>query len=438
MTKYDSKTKYKIIEEVCNGKTSMDIQREYGISAVTAINWLRTFAENGPFKGDKLTPKDCARLEKLQESAKKRELEMRFHGTTTNESFEWLLEYDPNLAEWKEYAEEWIKTVVRGKHQVLKALSNFFKKYIITMNLTRSVQEFVSKAYEVPDFYEIFFSERGSQLHALKEAKKLVVFIDWILEEKFSVEDDYGKKLIPAEFHNPLEQYLPDHVEHSKRSESDKNVLPYRYIKELRNLLVPSDATYFKDLTLAQELTDSERSGGDWFIVDRYLIDKNDPDCVFRKRKASPYEIKTKGYNEYVYEMWCPARTICLLTKLMLPIRTYQARMLDSGEMDTFKYIQKDKYKYGEWVINDSPLSQGTERKPCEKGVLRKFIDPTTNLEMTGFFINTNKTADINKDEADKGYNMPWQYEEMQYWLAKLRDWQKSTILSQDLLHGLN
>ena len=64
--------------------------------------------------------------------------------------------------------------------------------------------------------------------------------------------------------------------------------------------------------------------------------------------------------------------------------------MLDSGEMDTFKYVQKDKYKYGEWVINDSPLSQGTERKPCEKGVLRKFIDPTTNLEMTGFFINTN------------------------------------------------
>lgn len=44
---------------------------------------------------------------------------------------------------------------------------------------------------------------------------------------------------------------------------------------------------------------------------------------------------------------------------------------------------------------------------------------------MTGFFINTNKTADINKDEANKGYNMPWQYEEMQYGLAKLRDWQQ-------------
>lgn len=224
---YDNKTKYKIIEEVCNGKTSSDIQREYGIGATAVMRWLRTFAENGPFKGDKLTPKDYARLEKLQESAKKRELEMRFHGTTTNESFEWLLEYDPALAEWKAYAEEWIKTVVRGKDTALAALSSFFKRYIIAMNLARSVQEFVSKTYEAPDFYEILYSERESQPHALKEAKKLVAFIDWILEEKFSVEDDYGKKLIPAEFHNPLEQYLPDHVDHSNKSESDKNVLPY-------------------------------------------------------------------------------------------------------------------------------------------------------------------------------------------------------------------
>ena len=163
MVKYDNKTKYKIIDEVCNGKTSSDIYREYGIGASSVMCWLRTFAENGPFKGDKLTSKDCARLEKLQESAKKRELEMRQHGTTINESFEWLLEYDPNLAEWKTYTEEWIKTVIRGKAETLAALSNFFKKYIIAMNLTHSVQEFVSKAYEVPDFYEIIFSFAGKR-----------------------------------------------------------------------------------------------------------------------------------------------------------------------------------------------------------------------------------------------------------------------------------
>ena len=179
MAKYDNKTKYKIIDEVCNGKAAIDIQREYGISASATMSWLRSFIENGPFKGDKLTPKDCARLEKLQKSAKKRELEMRLHGTTTNESFEWLLEYDPNLVEWKAYAEEWIKSIVRGKASALKALSNFFKRYIIALNLTRSVQEFVSKTYEVPDFYEILYSAQGVQLDALKKAKKLVSFIDW-------------------------------------------------------------------------------------------------------------------------------------------------------------------------------------------------------------------------------------------------------------------
>lgn len=66
MTKYDNKTKYKIIDEVCNGKAAIDIQREYGIGATAVMHWLRTFAENGPFKGDKLTPKDYAWLEKLQ------------------------------------------------------------------------------------------------------------------------------------------------------------------------------------------------------------------------------------------------------------------------------------------------------------------------------------------------------------------------------------
>lgn len=184
--------------------------------------------------------------------------------------------------------------------------------------------------------YEKIFSKRGEQKNALTEAKKIINFIDWILEEKFSVENDYGKKMISAEFHNPLLQYLPDYIATYKKSELDKNVLPYRYIKELRNLLVPSEAMCFRDLILAQELTDSTRQGDDWYIVDKSIIDETDSDCVYRKRKASPYELKVKGYNEYIYEMWCPARTICLFTKLMLPIRTYQARMLDSGEMDTF------------------------------------------------------------------------------------------------------
>lgn len=126
-----------------------------------------------------------------------------------------------------------------------------------------------------------------------------------------------------------------------------------------------------------------------------------------------------------VCELWSPVVSVALLTKLLLPLRTYQVRMLDSGEMDTFKYVQPTRTEHGHWIMNDSPLSKGDKDKPFEKGVLRKFYDPTSKMEMTGFFINTNKTADINKQEDQKGYEIPWQYEEVQYWLSKLRDWQQ-------------
>lgn len=421
---YDNSFKYKMIEELCNGKSARDIEREYVVKCHTVLKWLRDFIENGAFGDNALSPKENLRLEQLKKKAKKRELELRFHGTSTSENLEWLLEYDSDLQQWNEYATEWIKTIVRNKATAITSLSNFFKKYVIPYNITRSVQEFISIDYDTPDFYEIIYGERGLQSKALHEAKKNVEFVDWIIDEKFSVEDDLGNKLTPAEFENPLIKYLPDSVKSSQRNESDKNVLPYRYIKDLRNILCPPNATCFKDLEFAQSAGDSSRAGGDWFIVDKSVIDKNDTDCVYRFRKTSKYEQRSKGLSEEVYEMWFPGTSVLLLTKLLLPLRTYQVRMLDSGEMDTYKYVQSMRNMAGEWIKNDSHLSQGTERNPFERGVLRKFKDKTTQLEMTGFFINTNKTADINKEESDKGYDILWQYEEVQYWLAKLRDWQ--------------
>ena len=422
--KFDTSFKYKITNELCNGKSASEIEREYGVKANNVMRWLRDIVNNGAFDKKELSPNEKLKLEQLREKAVKREVELRLHGTSTNESFEWLLAYDPTLQQWKNYAEEWIKTVERDKDRALSAQTNFFKRYIIAYDITRSVQEFISKEYNAPDFYDIVYGERGSKKYAYGGAIKLVNFIDWIIKEKFSVEDDYGNKLTPAEFHNPLAIYLPDSVKSSKLNESNKNVLPYRYIKDLRNILCPSDAICFKDLKFAQGTSDYSGRGGGWFIVDKSIIDKNDSDCVYRVRRPSKYQRLNKGVSDEVYEMWFPGIAIGLLTKLLLPLRTYQVRMLDSGEMDTYKYVQPDRNMPGEWVKNDSHLSRGSEKNPYERGVLRKFKDQTTQLEMTGFFINTNKTADINKEESDKGYSVPWQYEEAQYWLAKLRDWQ--------------
>ncbi|MFJ3390332.1 MULTISPECIES: hypothetical protein [unclassified Lysinibacillus] len=176
---YENDFKYKMIEELCNGKSAKDIQREYGVKNSTVIIWLRDFIKNGAFGDNTLSPKENLMLEQLKEKAIKREIELRQQGTSTSEDFEWLLEYDSNLQQWNEYATEWIKTVVRSKSVTLSALSSsFFKKYVIPYNITRSVQEFISKEYDTPDFYEIIFAERKSRSYALAEAKKIVEFVD--------------------------------------------------------------------------------------------------------------------------------------------------------------------------------------------------------------------------------------------------------------------
>ena len=59
------------------------------------------------------------------------------------------------------------------------------------------------------------------------------------------------------------------------------------------------------------------------------------------------------------------------------------------------------------------------------KGVFRQFKDNATGLESTGLYISTNKTADQNKDEFERGYEIPWQNEDVLYWLEKLRNWQE-------------
>lgn len=445
-TSYENDFKYKMIEELCKGKSTMDIKREYSVSSSTVLNWLRNFIKNGPFGDNISSPKETLRLKHLKEKAIKRELELRLHGSSASGNFEWILEYDSNFKQWYEYATEWINTIIRDKTRAFNSLSNFFNKYVIPYKITKSIQEFISKKYNAPDFYEIIYAERRSQKDALAEAKKNIEFVDWIIKEKFYVEDDLGDKIIPIEFEKPLTKYLPDYVKSTKPNESDKNVLPYKYIKDLRNILCPPNATCFKDLKFAQSAGDT-RTGSDWFIVEENIIDKNNPDCVYRIRKTSKYEQKEKDLSKEVYEIWFPGRAVALLTKLLLPLRTYQVRMLDSGEMDTYKYVQSMRNKAGEWIKNDSHLSKGTEQNPFERGVLRKFKDHTTQLEMTGFFINTNKTADINKDEYEKGYNIPWQYEEVQYWLAKLRNWQmkynpifqpvKWTVLTKNHLGSL-
>lgn len=346
-------------------------------------------------------------------------------GQTKDITFSWVTEIDPDLEQWRSLAEEWLKTVKKSKDIAIRSMSKFLFDYIHKKNISKKPAEYLRLDYPAVSFYNTCLNHLKRLNDVSYQIKFISNFLDWVLQNYFSIEDDNGNKFIPGEYHNPILQDMPDEAKHSdKRDESNKNALPYRYIKQLRTILCPKEALKFKDWKWAHGAMDSI-TGGDWFIVDRSVIDKNDFDCVWRKRNSTKYEQENKGLPEIVYELWSPVRAVGLYIKLLLPLRTYQVRMLDSGEADTYRYEQPERHKAGKWNINHGALKEGSEKYPFSRGVFRKFIDPVTRIEMTGFYINTNKTADIGKDEWAKGYEVPWQFEEALYWMVKLRAWQE-------------
>ncbi|MGE7834809.1 integrase family protein [Viridibacillus arvi] len=346
-------------------------------------------------------------------------------GQSSDITFSWVTKIDPKLEQWRSLAEDYLITVIRGKDSTIRALGKFLIEYLHKKNVSKVPAEFLNKKYSAESLCESCYSHFKNRSVVIRGMRHTESFINWVLETCFSVEDDMGNLVIPSEYHNPITADIPPSTPNSGLSESDKNTLPFRYIKQLRTMLVPVEALYFKDLTFAQNATDAKRNGGDWYAADYSLIDKNDPDCVWRERTTSEYEKKQKGLPEVVYELWSPVRTVGLYIKLLLPLRSYQIRMLDSGETDTYRYDKPLRNEAGHWTENAGSIKEGTETHPVKRGIFRKFKDPVTRLEMTGFYINTNKTADIDKEEQNKGYEVPWQFEEVLYWLAKLRNWQE-------------
>ncbi|SON51361.1 VPA1269 family protein [Vibrio tapetis] len=201
--------------------------------------------------------------------------------------------------------------------------------------------------------------------------------------------------------------------------------MPYEYVVKGRNHLIPEfidrynnsgkiRCENFNQLTVAHELNKS-----DWYEVDEALIDKNDPNCVWRKAVKLKRNKGSRCYRETIFEMWSPARAIALYCLFNLPTRGQQILWLDSGEADKFKLICNG-YKSIElddkshivpdfkWVKNDNPLV-GLQ-KTDNQGVLHKDGD---NFVM---FVNTNKTG--------KPYYSPYIPERLVPWLIRLRDWQ--------------
>lgn len=337
---------------------------------------------------------------------------------TSDLSFAHLLRLDPKLEDWRSLAAEWMKDQKTAVAALRHALDRFLIHYIHGQNLERNYGRFLLRETEKPDFAPVLVSSKRRGAQTLRRSdvetnNAIADFLDWVLATKLG--DPETGAWDTSRFHNPIPRLTQSGV--ATNTQSDKASLSIRYIRELRGML--AEGRNFRDWKWAQQAMQAGRSGGDWFVIDPKLIDPQDPDCVARQRTATPYEMNTKGYPAEVWELWSPVRAVALYLKLEMPLRTFQVRMLDSGEADTWRYVHAP--GGGGFVLNHGPLATGSEKRPYQRGVFHR----SSNEKEAGFYINTNKTADIHKPEHEKGYVIPWANDEVLYWLEKLRNWQE-------------
>lgn len=342
----------------------------------------------------------------------------KYNGRSRDLTLGWLpQDHGSQWEEWRALMAGWMAVQHQGVDLKLGALIFFAMHYLPKVPSGHQPANLFQAAKQgtLPDLESLLSDTRPGD--AIRPQNYVVDFIDWVIAHQFCEPDDQGRMLPLVD--NPFARASKKGL---STTESVHNPLPYVYIKELREILCPRPFGDFRDWAWAQQATGQERSSGrsasvtgDWFAVDPTQIDPDDPDCVWRIRTVN----RDNKLIE-IHELWSPVRAMTLLVKLHLPLRTYQVRFLDSGEADTWRYEK------GEWVLNQRhPFKNGSEKNPWNRGVFCRIRSPDIGEIMTGLYINTNKTADQNKDERERGYTIPWQHAEVLHWLRKLRNWQE-------------
>ena len=135
---------------------------------------------------------------------------------------------------WRAYAAEWITTQHVGVGQRLGAFRVFFEDYLHALNLPTEPAWFLLRTNGVPDFFETACTQ---SMDGMKYSNYIQAFLDWLLEHYFSEPDDHGRSVVLPDYHNPLPRRSMRAF--CRPSESVRSPLPYRFIRELSEILAP-------------------------------------------------------------------------------------------------------------------------------------------------------------------------------------------------------
>jgi hypothetical protein len=183
-------------------------------------------------------------------------------------------------------------------------------------------------------------------------------------------------------------------IQRPKGAEVAARPMPMRYHLRLKDLIMENDFAWAKS-----------------------LMDKFDKKPI---HFISWFNADSGNYEQ----IFCPVIPRMLLCQLDLPLRNIQVRRLDSGEGDPERWNPRTK----DWEKNPSSLARYWERsgaKKVRRGVICR-LDAANNNNLTGFWINSNKTQDrATLFDETSGYEIPWEHLDALQNLAAMREWQE-------------
>ncbi|WP_080494626.1 VPA1269 family protein [Burkholderia ubonensis] len=128
--------------------------------------------------------------------------------------------------------------------------------------------------------------------------------------------------------------------------------------------------------------------------------------------QATHYRLVLNGEGTYE-ELWFPGFAILIDLLLQLPLRSFQARYLDSGEGDEYLIANEGEYL----TLVPNPLSTANTGR---RESVFYFFEANDGSDMVGIYINTNKTS----VDRESGYEIPWCSAELRDSLLMMLDWQ--------------
>jgi hypothetical protein len=294
----------------------------------------------------------------------------------------------PNLKKWRKLFIRWIDEVLHIKSSKLhyEALTHFFSYLalldekdidpLIFLSNQRSKESLEYFRKEYPNSYARYLSY-------------LYRFTQWIVEDQMSELDDNG--FFVSIGHPLITTYQYDNLQNKTKSTTSHS--------ETVQVKIPTSFL----ITMQEILTE-----------DNYKWPKSLSNQYFDWLNPRTGKLES---------IWSPVHTHTFLTMIEIPIRKIQVSMLDSGEGDLQRYNPQNK----KWQTNNSPhkgyWNDLRAVKP-DRGAITKVIDGLS--ETVGFYISTNKTADIAVGFGpESGYTIPWNNEILIKQFDELRTWQE-------------